>query len=114
VAIDFGASVRVLTAVGEEQVGLAPDLFRRARSGERPVVGDWVALAGEPGDAFVVERLVRGSAFTRRRAGSEEAAREQVVVANVDTAFLVTDARDFSVRRIERYLAIAGGRVSSP
>jgi ribosome biogenesis GTPase len=29
-----------------------------------------------------------------------------VVAANVDTAFLVTDARDFGARRIERYLAI--------
>jgi ribosome biogenesis GTPase len=30
-----------------------------------------------------------------------------VIAANVDTAFIVTDARDFSLRRIERYLAIA-------
>jgi ribosome biogenesis GTPase len=107
VAIDFGASLRALTAAGEEDAGLAPDLYRRARSGERPVVGDWVALAGTPGDALVVERLPRTSTFTRRRAGSEEAAREQVLAANVDTAFLVTDAPDFSPRRIERYLAIA-------
>jgi ribosome biogenesis GTPase len=107
VAIDFGAALRVFTAAGEEQVGLAPDLCRQARGGERPVVGDWVALAGEPGDALVVERLVRRSTFARRRAGSEGAARRQVIAANVDTAFLVTDARDFSPRRIERYLALA-------
>ena len=92
VAIDFGAALRVFTAAGEEQVGLAPDLYRQARSGERPVVGDWVALAGEPGGALVVERLPRRSTFTRRRAGSEGASR-QVIAANVDTAFLVTDAR---------------------
>jgi len=114
VAIDFGASLRVLTAAGDEEVGLAPDLYRRARSGERPVVGDWVALAGTPGDALVVERLARTSTFTRRRAGSEGAARRQVIAANVDTAFLVTDARDFSPRRIERYLAIAGEASAEP
>jgi ribosome biogenesis GTPase len=107
VAIDFGAALRVLTAGGEEQVGLAPDLCRQGRSGERPVVGDWVGLEGEPGAAVVVERLPRRATFTRRRAGSEGAAREQVIAANVDVAFLVTDARDFSPRRIERYLAIA-------
>jgi ribosome biogenesis GTPase / thiamine phosphate phosphatase len=107
VAIDFGASLRVLTASGEEAAGLAPDLYRRARSGDRPVVGDWVALAGTPGSALIVERLARSSTFTRRRAGSEGAARRQVIAANVDTAFLVTDARDFSPQRIERYLAIA-------
>jgi ribosome biogenesis GTPase / thiamine phosphate phosphatase len=114
VAIDFGAALRVLTAAGEEQVGLAPDLCRQARSGERPVVGDWVALAGVPGRALVVERLARRSTFTRRRAGSEGAAREQVIAANVDTAFVVTDARDFSPRRIERYLAIARKASAEP
>lgn len=114
VAIDFGASLRVLTAAGEEEVGLAPDVYRRARSGERPVVGDWVALAGSPGNALVVERLARTSTFTRRRAGSEGVARRQVIAANVDTAFLVTDARDFSPRRIERYLAIAREASAEP
>jgi ribosome biogenesis GTPase / thiamine phosphate phosphatase len=106
VAIDFGAALRVLTAAGGEQVGLAQDLHRQARKGERPVVGDWVALAGEPGGALVVERLARRSTFTRRRAGSEDTPVAQVIAANVDTALLVTDARDFSPRRIERYLAI--------
>src|SRR4029077_19245605 len=86
VAIDFGAALRVLTAGGEEQVGLAPDLCRQGRSGERPGGGDWVGLEGEPGAAVVVERLPRRATFTRRRAGSEGAAREQVIAANVDVA----------------------------
>jgi ribosome biogenesis GTPase / thiamine phosphate phosphatase len=107
VAVDFGAALRVLTAAGEEQVGLAPALRRQAHGGERPVVGDWVVLAGVPGSAVVVERMARRSTFARRRPGSEDAAREQVIAANVDTVFIVTDARDFSPRRLERYLAIA-------
>jgi ribosome biogenesis GTPase / thiamine phosphate phosphatase len=107
IAIDFGAALGVLTAVGAERVGLTPDMCRQDRSGERPVVGDWVALAGEPGSAVVVERLARTSTLTRRRAGSKRPQREQVIAANVDTVFLVTDARDFSPRRVERSLAIA-------
>jgi ribosome biogenesis GTPase / thiamine phosphate phosphatase len=114
VAIDFGVALRVLTAGGEEQAVLTPDLYRRAREGERPVVGDWVALAGERGGACVVERLPRASSFTRRRAGTEDAAREQVIAANVDTAFLVTDLRDFNRSRIERYLAIVGQAGAEP
>src|SRR3954471_1784929 len=55
VAIDFGIAYRVLTAAGEEQAVLAPVLLRQVRRGERPVVGDWVALEGEPGAACVVE-----------------------------------------------------------
>jgi ribosome biogenesis GTPase len=106
IAIDFGVAFRVLTAAGEDQAVLAPVLYRQARHGERPVVGDWVALAGEPGDACVVERLPRSSTFARRRAGTEQAGRGQVIAANVDTAFVVTDARDFNPRRIERYLTI--------
>lgn len=106
VAVDFGVAVRILTAAGEEQATFSPAMYRRARRGERPVVGDWVALAGEPGDARVVKRLPRSSRFTRRRAGSEQANREQVIAANVDLAFLLTDARDFNGNRIERYLAI--------
>jgi ribosome biogenesis GTPase len=106
VAIDFGVAFRVFTAVGEEQAVLAPSLYRQDRLGERPVVGDWVALAGEPGGACVVERLPRSSMVSRRRAGTDQAGREQVIAANIDTAFVVTDARDFSRSRIERYLAL--------
>src|SRR2546423_14883623 len=39
VAIDFGVALRVLTAVGEEQAVLAPDLYRQARPGGRPAGG---------------------------------------------------------------------------
>src|SRR3954469_18193534 len=106
VAIEFGVALPVLPSIGEEQAVLAPVLYRQVRRGERPVVGDWIALAGEPGGACIVERLPRTSTFTRRRAGTEEAARGQVIAANVDTAFLVTDRRDFNRRRVERYLAI--------
>src|SRR4051794_41960359 len=50
-AIDFGVALRVLTAVGEEQAVLAPDLYRQARLGARPAVGEWVGLARGPGGA---------------------------------------------------------------
>src|SRR3954470_10083716 len=62
VAIDFGVALRVLTAVGEEQAVLAPHLYRQARRGERPVVGDWVALAGEPGGDCLFEGAPPASA----------------------------------------------------
>lgn len=114
VAIDFGVALRVLTPVGEELAVLAPVLYRQVRGGERPVVGDWVALAGEPGCACVVERLPRSSSFARRSAGTERAGREQVIAANIETAFVVTDARDFNRRRIERYLTIVRDAGAEP
>ncbi len=72
-----------------------------------PGVGDWVVLDGAPapGSTAVIERvLARRTAFTRAAAGRRAVA--QAVAANVDLVFAVCglDA-DFSLRRIERYVA---------
>jgi ribosome biogenesis GTPase / thiamine phosphate phosphatase len=74
---------------------------------ELPAVGDWVAAAAVPGeDKAVIEAVLpRRTAFTRTEPSSD--ARE-VVAANVDTVFVTTAVgRDFSARRLERYLAAA-------
>src|SRR5438477_12225289 len=105
VAIDFGADLAVRTASGEERAQLSPELYRDARGGDRVVVGDWVLLSGKPGRAEIVHRLGRRSRFSRRRPGTDPTS-EQVIAANVDVAFIVTDAADFNVRRIERYVAL--------
>ena len=112
VAIDFGADLSVLTAEGEERAQLSAELYREARGGDRVVVGDWVLLAGEPGSAEIVHRLARRSTFSRHRPGT--ASGEQVIAANVDVAFIATDARDFSVRRTERYLALVRAAGAEP
>ena len=68
------------------------------------VVGDWVVC--DPSQARVLMRLPRRTAVARKRPG--RAAREQVLCANVDLAFVLTGLDDdFSLRRIERYLALA-------
>ena len=64
------------------------------------VAGDWVAFDQERGAIRAV--LPRRTRFSRKEPWLTE---EQVVAANVDTAFLVTDCgRDFKPRRLERYL----------
>jgi ribosome biogenesis GTPase len=68
------------------------------------VAGDWVAVQPIPGEERGVVRRVlpRRTRFARKEPWLTE---EQVVAANVDTAFLVTDCgRDFKPRRLERYL----------
>lgn len=72
-----------------------------------PAVGDWVAVAPLPNEAKAVIEAVlpRRTAFTRSDPSSGA---EEVVAANVDTVFVVTAVgRDFSPRRLERYLAAA-------
>ena len=87
-----------------------------------PAVGDWVAIQPRPGDARATIHAVlpRKSVFLRKMGGGNERrsggkAEEQVVAANVDTVFLVTGLdRDFSVRRIERYLTLAWDSGATP
>lgn len=67
-------------------------------------VGDWVLA--EPGTYRILRVLDRRSEIARRAAGRES--RRQLVAANLDTLFVVTSCNaDFSVPRLERYLALA-------
>jgi ribosome biogenesis GTPase len=81
-----------------------------------PGVGDWVLLRDAPSadQTTVIERvLARRSVFTRAAAGRES--RSQVVAANVDLVFAVCGLDgDFSVHRIERYLARIGASGAQP
>ena len=75
---------------------------------EFPAVGDWVVLrALVAGRRAVIHAVLpRRSKFSRKVAGDETD--EQIVAANIDTVFLMMGLdRDFSLRRIERYLATA-------
>jgi ribosome biogenesis GTPase len=74
---------------------------------ELPAVGDWVAAApvADEDKAVIEAVLPRRTAFTRSDPWSDA---EEVVAANVDTVLVVTAVgRDFSPRRLERYLAAA-------
>lgn len=79
-----------------------------ARAG-LPAVGDWVrAVAGAPGAgrAVIHEVLPRRSRISRAAAGNPT--EEQVLAANVDTAFIVTSLNlDLNARRLERYVTLA-------
>ena len=102
VITDLGARLEVVDASGAVRLA---HLSGRLRHGERPTVGDWVAVASDGGldDAVIVNLLPRRTRLVRRVAGRR--ADEQIVAANVDTFFVVTSAnRDANVRRLERYL----------
>ena len=107
---------RVVGEQGELFAEAAGKLRHAARSAaDFPAVGDFVLLdraddAG--GRAIVSQVLPRTSAFVRKAAGASF--EQQVVAANIDTAFLgMSLVGDFNLRRLERYLALAweGGAV---
>ena len=99
----------VWTETGELRAEVAGALqYQRAVGGVLPTVGDWVALRGRPdnGRATVHAVLERPSAITRKSADRNSV--EQVLAANVDVVLLLNGVdEDFSVRRLERYLATA-------
>ena len=100
----------VWTAEGELRARAAGRLFYEHEVGEPvPAVGDWVALR----DATITAILPRRSAFIRKRAGF--GSDEQVLAANVDTAFLLAGLDDdFSLRRLERYVTTAWDSGAEP
>lgn len=73
-----------------------------------PAVGDYVIASWpEDGSNCIISSLFpRKSAFIRKAAGQDS--HEQVVAANIDTVFVCMSLNNnFSLRRLERYLATA-------
>jgi len=107
---------RVLTEKGEFDAKISGRF--RHEAGDRstyPTVGDWVAVSlSDAKDLLRVHSLLpRSSKFSRKVPGM--VAEEQVLAANIDTAFLVSSMDgDFSPRRIERYLSGAYDSGASP
>jgi ribosome biogenesis GTPase / thiamine phosphate phosphatase len=100
---------QVRTAGGEVAARIAGRLrHQAAHRGDLPVVGDWALVdAPDPAGTAVIRALLpRRSRLSRKVAG--ERAEEQVLAANIDTVWIAAglDTR-LSLRRIERYLALA-------
>jgi ribosome biogenesis GTPase / thiamine phosphate phosphatase len=80
-----------------------------------PAVGDWVAITARPaeGAATIHAVVPRRSCLARKVAGTTTD--EQILAANVDTVFLVAGLdNDFSLRRLERYLAVVWESGATP
>ena len=110
VAAQHRGAYVVWTAEGELRARAAGRLLYEHEVGEPiPGVGDWVGVR----ETTITAILPRRSAFIRKRAGLES--EEQVLAANVDTAFLLAGLDDdFSLRRLERYITTAWDSGAAP
>jgi ribosome biogenesis GTPase len=82
--------------------------FEAGSNANMPAVGDWVAVRPMDGEARAIIHgvLPRKSAFIRKVAWVKTEG--QVLAANVDIVFLVMGlAKNFNLRRLERYLTLA-------
>lgn len=116
VAIEFNHILRVATADGDLQVQHAGRLLHRA-SGRQALaaVGDWVGVRRTAGERTGTIEVVlpRRTRFSRKAAGAQTV--EQVVAANIDTAFIVMGLDgDYNLRRLERYLLMANESGAQP
>ncbi len=101
VAIQHRGAYDLIAEAGEARASATTRLFK---SDELPAVGDWVGYAAATN--LVEAVLERRTSISRKEV--MHAAREQVLAANIDVAFLVQALPlDFNVRRLERYLAMA-------
>jgi ribosome biogenesis GTPase / thiamine phosphate phosphatase len=100
----------VWTEDGELRARAAGRLYYEHEVGAPvPAVGDWVGVR----ETTITSILPRRSAFSRKRAGL--ASDEQVLAANVDSAFLLAGLDDdFSLRRLERYITTAWDSGAEP
>ncbi|MDI1431745.1 ribosome small subunit-dependent GTPase A [Polyangium sorediatum] len=110
IVTEHRGAYRVHDGTSERWAVITGRLRHEAESAlDMPAVGDWVVLDETPdteGRAVIQAILPRRTAFVRRAAGLDK--KPQVVAANVDHVFLVSSLnRDFSPRRLERYLALA-------
>jgi ribosome biogenesis GTPase / thiamine phosphate phosphatase len=102
--------------------GVRGDVLAHARGklrddeiwGGMPAVGDWVATVDAPGDRAAIEAVLpRRTKFSRKTPWLK--AEEHILVANVDTVFLVAGLdQDFNPRRMERYLTAAWDSGADP
>lgn len=80
-----------------------------AAEGDAVAVGDWVlAQRNDLGEWWVHERVPPLNQLARRLHDGRDKVTRAVIVSNVDTALLVMGLDlDFSVRRLERFVALA-------
>jgi ribosome biogenesis GTPase len=104
IAAQHRGEFALLAEEGEVRARAAGRLFYAHEvGGQLPAVGDWVVVTPP---ATIASILPRRSAFIRKNAGLDST--EQVLAANVDSAFLLAGLDDdFSLRRLERYITIA-------
>lgn len=106
VAGEFGESMSKISGSYRHTLSLQRNL---------PVVGDFVALQISAGDDIaLIQKLLPRTTFLARKI-SGEIAQEQVIVANIDTVFIVVALDcNFDVRRIERCIAIVKNGGAKP
>lgn len=103
-------ALELLTVDGKNLRAKLLGKWRSKKDLERPGIGDWVEIDqmghGEQSNEATIKTLIPRFSYLARVASGFET-RPQLIASNIDYALLVSSPNDdFSMRRIERFLAI--------
>ncbi len=117
ISSEYKSSYRVFSEYGELTATISGKLRNACINNhcDFPAVGDWVIfdLIDNENKAIIQSVFPKKTKFSRKIAGNE--IKEQVVAANIDTAFIVCALNyDFNLRRIERYLSLVWQSGANP
>jgi ribosome biogenesis GTPase len=98
-----GFKHHLATANGELEAELSGRVLHDTNQEDLPKVGDWVLYSEYDQLGYIVGRLPRQNALSRKTPGKKTG--RQVLGANIDYACIVQGLdRDFNVMRIDRYI----------
>jgi ribosome biogenesis GTPase len=102
--LELTPPARVVSIHRSGPVVIGDKIEKALPAGFAAAVGDWVLINPDrPSSSRILDR----SSLIKRRAPGPERA-EQMIAANIDTAFIVTSCNaDFNVARLERYISLA-------
>lgn len=116
ISAEYKNSYRLFSKYGEIEAFVSGKLRKDRTCPEQlPVVGDWVVFEKVENEqkAVIQNVLPRKNKFSRKIAGAKT--QEQLLVANIDTFFIVSSLNyDFNPRRIERYLTMVWNSGANP
>jgi ribosome biogenesis GTPase / thiamine phosphate phosphatase len=99
----LGFKYHLITEAGEVEAELAGRMLYGVEPEDLPKVGDWVCYLGYEESGYIIERLPRQNALSRKKAG--KTTDRQVIGTNIDYACVVQSLdRDFNLMRLERYM----------
>ncbi len=110
----FSDRYRIQTEKGEREAQVSGKmLFETLYAANNPTVGDWVVIDyNDLGPSLIQKVLPRTSCLQRQEADGIEA---QVIGSNVDLCILIQSViGDFSIPRLDRYLAMVWDAGSAP
>lgn len=106
VIAEYKEAYRVKNTEGEYRAKITgKHMFHALSREDYPAVGDWVTITELGDERAVIHRVLpRQTLIKRKSSGKNEI---QIIATNIDAAFAIESVdRDFSLNRLERYLAI--------